>query len=130
MIELNDTITDVIVKMSEGNPGAVTICCRLLKEGGGIDPDGIPGGLGFVLDLDSLGLYGSRIWMLYKDVCGEDLTKMCAVLRGWQLGHLSEGIIRHAIESRGKGIDCDDVLAKVQARLPAFGQTAIDKKED
>ena len=26
------------------------------------------------MDLDSLGIYGSDIWMLYKDVCGENLA--------------------------------------------------------
>lgn len=121
-LTLNDTVQDVIVKMSEGNPGAMTVCMGLLREGGGIDPDGVTGGLGLVLHLDSLGLYGSHIWMLYKDVCGHDLTKMCAILRGWQLGQLREDVIHHAIENRGEGIDCDDVLAKVQDRLPAFGQ--------
>lgn len=121
-IKLSDTILDVVVKMGEGNPGALRVCTEILQEDKGIDPDNTLGGLETVLALDTLGIYGARIWMLYKDVCGEDLTKTLAVLRGWQLGQLAEDVIHHAIDNWGAGIDCDDVLAKVQVRLPMFGQ--------
>ena len=31
-LELTDTPQDMIMKLSEGNPGAMTICARLLNE--------------------------------------------------------------------------------------------------
>jgi len=42
-----------------------------------IDPDSNFGGLGPLLLLDTLSIYGPRIWQLYKDVCArsEDIVK-------------------------------------------------------
>ena len=121
-IKLMDTTADALYKMSEGNPGALTACMELLTKAPQIDPDAALGGLHYLLGLDNLKLYGSRIWGLYKDVCGEDLTKTCAVLRAWQLGHLTKAGIDHAIDNRGDGIDAAVVLKTIQADLPAFGQ--------
>lgn len=119
-IELTDTAPDVLQKMSEGNPGALTVCIQLMKQGGDIDPDDVLGGLGKVLTLDTLGVYGPRIWMLYKDVCGQSLPRMVALLRGWQLSVVSKAQLRRAIDNRGEGLDVDDVLVQVQKRLPDF----------
>ena len=121
-ITLTDTTADALYKMSEGNPGALTVCVELLTKAPQIDPDATLRGLGYLLDLDNLKLYGPRIWCLYKDVCGEDLTKTCAVLRAWQLGYLAKAEIDHAIDNRGDGIDAAVVLKTIQADLPAFGQ--------
>ena len=119
-IDLNDSMLDVMTKMSEGNPGALTVCLNIIKNGEAIDPDNAMGGLGIILSLDTLGLYGSKIWMLFKDVCESDLAQMLAVLRGWQLGMLSETQVRHAVENRGDGINVSDICAKVVKRLPRF----------
>lgn len=121
-LELSDSVIDAVVKMSDGNPGAARVCMELLTEGKQIDPDAFLGGMGNLLSLDTLSLYGSSIWMLYKDVCGENLIKTCAVLRGHQLGYVSRGDILHAINNRGDGLDPDVILAQVQERLPQFGQ--------
>lgn len=109
-----------MVKMSEGNPDALHVCCRILKDGGQIDPDSALGGLGALLSMDTLGLYGPKIWMLYKDVCGQDMPKMLAVLRGHQLGFVTDEQIGVAIENYGEGLDLDKVCAQVAERLPAF----------
>ena len=44
-------------------------------------------GLGFVhcLKLDDYGIYGSRIWMCYKDLCGEDIDKLYDLLKNNKL---------------------------------------------
>lgn len=68
-IELNDTGLSVLLKMSDGNPGAMDVIAQMLKEGARIDPQSFLGGLGAVLALDTHRIYGPRIWMLYKDVC-------------------------------------------------------------
>ena len=124
-LDLNDSIEDIIIKMSEGNPGAISVCMMLYTRGGAIDPDDWLGGSGGVLSLDSIGIYGSKIWMLFKDVCKQDLVKTVAMLRAWQLGFVPKDTLLHAIDNYGAGIDTDALLAQVQERLPAFGQTEV-----
>jgi hypothetical protein len=124
-IKFYDTMESVLLKMSEGNPGAITVLTRLLKESEDIDPQDMLGGLGKILYLDTLQIYGSRIWVLYKDVCGENLSKMVAVLRSVQLGDLSEKTIHHAIDNRGEGVDTDKIMKAVKASLEKF-----DRKEE
>jgi len=121
-ITLQDTGFDVIVKMVEGNPGATTVCAGIMSRGAEIDPDAFMGGIGTIMWLDTLKVYGPRIWMLFKDVCGEDLVKMLGVLRAVQLGYLGHLEFNHAIDNCGDGIDVDDLLSQVQERLPDFGK--------
>jgi hypothetical protein len=121
-IQLNDTEVSAIAKMSEGNPCALTVLCMIVEDGAEIDPDGFMGGFGAVLSLDTHRIYGSRIWMLYKDVCGEDLRVTLAILRAVQLGFLSEVDLRSAIEGSGMDhvLDVPALVAKVEERLPNF----------
>ena len=121
-IQLTDNIQSMCVKMVDGNPGALSVCMQMLKEGDKIDPQAVFGGVGQILALDTERIYGSRIWMLYKDVCNENLTKTIALLRGIQLGLIKSTEVQHAIDNYGKGIDVDDVLTKVQEELPNFGK--------
>ncbi len=129
-ITLHDTVQSAIVKLSGGNPGGLRVCCELFKAGPLVDPDaGGMAGLGPLLDLDFLGIYGSEIWMLYKDVCSEDITKMLGLLRGRQLGLVTPEQIRHAVSTYGEGVDTDAVLESVRERLPRFGRIAVEAKE-
>jgi hypothetical protein len=111
---------EVITKMSGGNPGALSVCMDILDHGEQIDPDGALGGFGALLSLDTHEIYDHRIWMFYKDVCGEHLPKMLAVLRSCQLGFVTNGDLNHAIDSYGNGIDINDLVRQVIERLPAF----------
>lgn len=119
-IELHDTPISVVTKMSEGNPGALTVCLQMLKDGAKIDPDGFMGGLGSILLMDTFGIYGSRIWMLFKDVCKQDIVKMLACLRACQMGFISQEVLNSAIDNYGKGLDVEGCLHQVKERLPAF----------
>ena len=119
-IQFTDTPQDVVMKLSEGNPGALSVCMQVLLEGTEIDPDGFGGGLGALLGLDTLGIYEPRIWMLYKDVCRQDLPTMLAMLRGWQLGIINADVLNHAIDNYGQGLDILSAYAKVHEQLPAF----------
>ena len=121
-IKLTDSTQSAIVKLCEGNPGALSVCLEVLTRGAQIDPQAMMGGLAGLLALDTLGIYGSKIWMLYKDVCGQDLVKTLAVLRSWQLGHTSKQRVDHAISNYGDGLDLDAILLAVQETLPEFGQ--------
>ncbi len=119
-IEGSDNVMSMIMKLSEGNPGALTVCMSAFQNAYEIDPIGALGGLAPMLALDTLGIYGPRIWMLYKDVCGERLPYFLAMLRGWQLGLLLETTLNTAIDNYGKGIDVDSIAAKVCERIPEF----------
>jgi hypothetical protein len=89
-IELADSIMDAVIKVAEGNPGALTVCMMLLDDTKAIDPMAAFGGLGMLLDFDARGIYGSRIWVLYKDVCGESIPNLVALFRGHQLGQIRD----------------------------------------
>jgi hypothetical protein len=118
-IRLSDSFSDVLVKMSEGNPGALNVCMDILNKGAKIDPD-CPDPMLLILDLDTMGIYGSKIWMLYKDVCGMNLAKTIAITRAYQLGLLSAQRIHFTIENNGKDIDLDEICSAVGKRLPLF----------
>lgn len=70
-IELTDNTMDVLIKMSEGNPGAVTVLTEMIKR----HP---MDGLIRILDIDDMNIRGSQIWIGYKDHCGEDIEKFMA----------------------------------------------------
>lgn len=119
-INLTDSTMDALTKMAGGKPGAITVLMKFMKEGQAIDPRGALGGLGLVLLLDTFDIYEERIWMLYKDVCKQDLVNTIACLRGCQLGMISEGELNRAIDGIEKIVP-DELLKKVQERLPDFG---------
>ena len=119
-IKLKDTVEDILIKMSEGNFGALRVCSDILKNGPVIDPDNCLGGIGVLMALDTHNIYGPSIWMLYKDVCKENLSHMIAVLRAVQLGFISTAVLKHAIENTGDGIDISAVVKQVKERLPRF----------
>lgn len=119
-IDINDTEMSAAMKMADGNPGAMKVCSMMLQYGGAIDTDDIMGGLGSILMLDTLGIYGPEIWMLYKDVCGENLKKTIAVLRANQLGEIKTSDLKHAIQNRGHGVDVAACVEFVKGRLPGF----------
>ena len=120
-IQLTDTPQSAIVKMVEGNPGAISVCMKMLAEAPDIDPQAAFGGLGSILFMDTLEIYGPRIWMLYKDVCGEDMVKTLGMLRAVQLGITARETLMHAIDNCGEGLDVDAALVAVKERLVDFG---------
>ena len=97
---------------------------QILQQGPTIDTDAGPmGGFGSILQMDSLGIYGSRIWCLYKDVCGESIPKAIAMLRAYQMGQLAgvtKEALLHGIDNRGAGLNVDAAVAAVQKALPGF----------
>lgn len=127
-IKLGQTLMNAIMVLGEGNPGAITVLLRIMKEGEDIDPDSALGSLGPLLALDNNDIYGSNIWVLYKDVCGEDLIKMLAVLRANQLGLLSASKLRESIQFDQANYctvgltDLNEIVEAVQEQLPNFGQ--------
>lgn len=123
LTDLNMTTADMIMKMTGGNPGSLRVLTEIMIDGGKIDPDDAFAGFGTIMGLDSRGIWDHRIWMLYKDVCGEDLMKMIALVRAEQLGQLAgvtKKALNHAIDNRGEGINVDAAVEAVKERLPNF----------
>jgi len=119
----NDSLMTAIIKLADGNPGALAVLTSLAQDGHTIDPDSALGPWSFLIDLDTNNIYADQIWMLYKDVCGENLVYTCAVLRAVQLGLLPLADLNIAIYNRGRGINVIDIFNKVVARLPKFFST-------
>lgn len=119
-LNLQQSMLEVISVMSEGNPGAISVLSQFLAEGPSIDPDDIFKGFGSIMGLDNLDLYRPKIWMLYKDVCKEDICTTICLLRSVQLGITTEQDIKHAVENYGEGLNLEDVRQKVSELLPNF----------
>lgn len=124
-ITLDDSMMNIVMKMADGNPGAVTgnpgavtVLFQLIADKN--DPDSWAGGLGNLLSLDTLGIYGPDIWVLFKDVCGQNILNVVTVLRAVQLGLYSERNLWNCIDNR-TSLDCEQLLTKVRERLPRFG---------
>jgi hypothetical protein len=65
-INPEDSPFDAIEKMSEGNPGALTALTDVLES------KGVKDTFEFMMNLDLRRVYGSKIWIGYKDYCNQD----------------------------------------------------------
>lgn len=123
-IELSDTMLDIFLKLSDGNPGALSALMQMSKESLEVDPDAAFGGIQPLLSLDGMGIYGSHIWVLWKDVCGKSTRNIETLFRQVQLGMMSEGEVISAANGGLKSFDFPALLEQVQAQIPAFGRVA------
>lgn len=132
-IKIHMSGQDILMAMSDGNPGALTACMQLLAHGGKVDPSALGGGLGILLWLDTLKIYGERLYVLWSHVCKRDSGKLIAVLRAYQLGQLAgvnEEVLNRAVDEKMRNrasadlIDLAAVVAAVKKRLPNFNPEA------
>jgi len=71
-ISLSDNTRDVLVTLSEGNPGALRVLMQLLaREGGSLD----------LLHLDDMNIRGTQVWVAFKDFAKEDLDTFVTAIR-------------------------------------------------
>lgn len=121
-IKLNDTLPDIVAKLSEGNRGAMSICMMIYKHGGEVDPQDVFAGLSGLLALDTMNIYGPKIYLFYADLCGRSLPKMLAVTRAIQLGYLREDVLLRALQEPVDTtlFDLDFICAEVAAFLVKF----------
>lgn len=94
-LKLFDSITNAIIKMAEGNPGAMEACMSLIKNGDRIAPPNI-GGMIYIFDLDREGIYGTDIYVFWNDICNRETLKMIAVLEAVRLRLFSGRILAEA----------------------------------
>lgn len=122
-IKLEDTTISMVVKMSEGNFGAMDVLMLMLKPND-IDPDNLMGGVGQILLLDTFEIYGVGIYVLFNDICERDLVKTLAVLRATQMGFFSSSILKEACYKQDRSgkdlIPVQDLYLKVKEQLPTF----------
>jgi len=85
-IKMGDNPMDIVIKMSEGNPGAMNALMQLTST---FDT-------ALILTLDTLGIYGTDIYVLYSDICNRDIMKMVTVIRSVQLGLFDGEILKDA----------------------------------
>ena len=128
-IQLADNNTDAIMKLVEGNPGAISAIMACMNIHDSVDKDSMLGVLSVPLSLDEYGIYGSRIWILYKDVCGQNPVKMITLFRAIQLGiypFVKMKRIIDACENPGIGnideIPHAELLDKVRNELTNFAE--------
>lgn len=123
-IKLNMSIVDAITELSEGNPGAINVMVRLLREAEAIDPDSVFGASGPLMNMDSFGVYGSKIWVLFKDVCGSNLRTLILLLRSVQLGFIDRSQLKEHIRllSPFKVTTIRDLNTQVCDTLPLFAK--------
>ena len=121
-IELQDTVFDVITKMSEGVPGAITVLVQTVNTSPTVDPDDFMGGLGPLLSLDMYGIYGSNIWILFKYCCNSNINGFLTVLRACQMGVFDIRNVIKSIESQSP-INVSEILLKLKEQLPNFSAT-------
>jgi hypothetical protein len=115
-IQLDMSMIEAIMAIVEGNPGAARVAMEMIKNNERVDPLDVMGPWGPLLHIDMLRLYGPRLWVLYKDVCNENVINTLAVLRANQLGLLSEGDLNLAVDGEIT-IGVDDLRTRVREEL-------------
>ncbi len=130
-IKLNDNVQDIFIKMSDGNPGALFALSEIYKNGEEIDPQSFAKGFGPILNLDTLGIYGSDIYVLWNDQCDRDVRLMVMLLRANQLGFLSNDrlVAIFADQMRVDKLsseELNDLDEQVCSRLPEFKKPNIE----
>ena len=107
-IELTDNVMEILVKMSEGNPGALNAMGDILKNHQKIDPQAMLGGMGLILAFDDMGIYGTDIYVLYSDKCEKNLRKLCVLMRVNQLGFLSSSKVLEMAKDQRRQINLSE----------------------
>lgn len=131
-VTLFDNTQTAIVKMCDGNPGAMKALVELVKCAERVDPGclwaGIDSclwtGVDKILFLDTLEIYGTDIYILWNDICNRDTPKMIAVLIATKFGYLSPVVLKDACHRQDRSgrslIPVDELYAKVVEKLPDF----------
>lgn len=86
---MTERMKELAFRLSGDNVGIANVLVELVEN------TAIP--LGYLQALDNLNIKEDQIWMLYKDVCWEDIGKMITVLQAYVLGFITASEINKAI---------------------------------
>ena len=103
-----DNIQEMLLDMSEGNPGALTTCFEILRETSKNPIKAIP----LFLTLDTMELYGSHLYMLWNDCCDRNIKEVIKVIDGFMTGKITKKDINERIKNVGYGKSFVDLLEK------------------
>ena len=105
----SDTIDDVILKLSHDDPDVTKVLRKLVRLIMKTRPE-ILSPLMTMHELNYLGIAGSKILMLYENVCQKDI--MCVYACVWSVltRNLPKEILYFAIENHGEGINLISLL--------------------
>ena len=81
-ISAHMSMQDILITMSDGNPGALTCMMQMIQTD--------PMALLDILLFDSIGIYGSKIYMLWNDCCDRDMEKFKQTIQAFREGKFSE----------------------------------------
>ena len=73
-ISLMDNFQELVMKMSEGNPGGFNVMMQMAKES---QQDAFMQ----VLSLDDMNIRGSQIWIAYKNFCNSDIKTLIECIK-------------------------------------------------
>jgi len=85
-------VLDILMIMSEGNPGAISVMTQVLNE-----MEQMEGLLGCILNLDDMNIRGSQIWIAYKDHCEQNLKLFIKLVKKRDqdmIDHVNQGSLR------------------------------------
>lgn len=124
-IGLHDTVVETLVKMADGNPGALTAMMEIIRDHEDIDPQAFMGGIGAVMLLDTWEIYGSEIYILWNDKCQRNVRKMLMIMRATRMGLFDRDKLRAMASDEMRQIDLDqdewdELDSKVCGRLDRF----------
>jgi hypothetical protein len=128
-IDLFDSPMDAVMKMVEGNPGAIAALMDLMNSSESIDPQSAFGPLSPLLSLDALGIYGSGIYVIWSDKCNRDTRRVLVLLRAVQLGLLNSSKVQEMADDQSFKINLTeeefkDLDHKVCEQLEKFQRPA------
>lgn len=122
-IDLTDTLGGACAKMAEGNIGAVGCLKGLIQLNSSVDPDSALGQLSTILSLDSAGIYGTNLYLLWN-ICEKNHARVIAVMRAVQLGIIPAEKVKDACSRQDRSgfglLDIVSLYKQVKEKLPAF----------
>ena len=105
-LELSDSFDKIMIKLSEGNPGALNVLFEIMKENNNDLLKSIP----IFIMIDSMELYGSYLYMLWNDCCNKDIHKTIKVIDLYKRGEIGQPTLNERIRNVGRGKSFDDLL--------------------
>jgi len=128
-ITLEDTGMSSMMKMSDGNPGALTAMFEIMNMHDEIDPQAFMGGLGAIMSLDTLEIYGTDIYVLFSDKCGKDVRRMLMLMRATQLALFPQSKLQQMAADQMREVNLTDdewldLDQKVCEQLEDFAKAA------
>ena len=107
-IKLEDSMLELIAKMSDGNPGAVMSIMQIIEKHDKIDPQAVMGGIGAIMILDTWEIYGTDIYILFNDKCDRDVRTMLMLMRATQLGFFPHTRLKEIAADQMREINISD----------------------